>query len=149
MRAMDARGSILMAASLLLAMGALASPGIYRCTGPGGRVTYQEIPCPNDSAQRATDIPTEYPEVNREARERLFQREAALEARQLEREKMDTALRIAREERLAREAEAKQLAPADATPFYLVAQPLRFHPLPPRFRMHGQPHRPRTHDRPL
>ena len=61
---------------------------------------------------------------------------------------MDTALRIAREERLAREAEAKPLAPADATPFYLVAQPLRFHPLP-RFRMHGQPHRPRTHDRPL
>ena len=74
MRAMDARGSVLMAASLLLAMGALASPGIYRCTGPGGHVTYQEIPCPNDSAQRATDIPTEYPEVNREARERLSAR---------------------------------------------------------------------------
>src|ERR1700752_3877729 len=116
MRAMDTRGSLLMAASLLLATGALASPGISRCTAPGGGVTYQEIPCPNDSAQRAVDIPTEYPEVNREARERLFQREAALEARQLEREKMDTALRIAREDRLAREAEARQPAPAEAAP---------------------------------
>jgi|SRR5690242_12037125 len=143
---MDSRGSFLMAASLLLATGALASPGIYRCTAPGGGVTYQEIPCPNDSAQRATDIPTEYPEVNREARERLFQREAALEARQLEREKMDTALRIAREDRLAREAEARQPAPVEAAPFYLVTQPPRLRPFPARVRPHL---RPRGHDRPL
>src|SRR5262249_31375634 len=128
MRAMKA---LVVAGLVCLATPALAD--VFRCTAPGGGVTYQEVRCPNDNAERVLVRPDPFPEVNREARERLFQREAALEARQLEREKMDTALRIAREDRLAREAEAKQLAPADAAPLYLVVQPLRLRPLPPRF----------------
>ena len=142
MRAMKT-GLVVVAASIAVSMPAAAD--VFRCTAPGGHVTYQEIPCPNDSAERVIALPEQFPEINREARERLFQREAALEARQLEREKMETALRIAREDRLAREAEAKQLAPAAAEPFYLVAQPLRLRPIPPRLRAHGR----RAHDRPL
>src|SRR5713226_8498839 len=96
---MGARGAMLMA-GLLLATDALASSDVFRCTAPGGRVTYQQIPCPADSAERVVDVPSQYPEVDRAARERLFQREAALDARLLKREELDTAVRIAREDRL-------------------------------------------------
>ena len=147
---MEARGALLIAGFLIFAAEAFASSGIFRCTSPGGGVTYQEIPCPNDSAQRVTDIPTQYPAVDREARERLFQREAALDARQLKREELDTALRIAREERLAREAEARQPPVVETVPIYVLARPLRLRPLPPRHQLHVPFHsRPRGTDRPL
>ena len=147
MRAMEHR--ILCVIVALLAMPAPALADVFRCTAPAGGVTYQQVPCPNDNAERVLPLPEQFPEVNREARQALLQREAALEARQLEREKMDTALRIAREDRLAREAEARaqQLAAEPSTPFYLVAQPLRLRPMPLRHRpLHP---RPRGNDRPL
>lgn len=138
---MKARVLVLLAASFV---SGAALADVFRCTERGGRVTYQEIPCPTDNAERVIALPEQFPEVNREARERLFQREAALEARQLEREKMDTALRIAREERLAREAESRAQQPVpDVAPLYYVVQPMRVLRAP---RHH---HRPRAHDRPL
>jgi len=142
---MEARGAILMAGLLLLGADALASSDIFRCVAPGGRITYQQIPCPNDSAERVIDVPSEYPEIDRAARDRLFQREAALDARLMKQAELDTALRIAREDRLARESEARtRSTPNEAAPLFFVGQQFRLlRPLP---RFHP---RPRTHDRPL
>jgi len=140
---MEARGAILIAGLLLLATDAPASSDVFRCTAPGGRITYQEIPCPNDNAERVIDVPSHFPEIDRAARDRLFQREAALDARQLKREELDAALRIAREERLGRDAEVRQAAMVDAAPLYLIGQPLRpLRPFPLR-------HHLRPHERPL
>ena len=55
----------------------------------------------------AVDIPSSFPDANALERERLFQREAALDARLLKRAEIDAAERIAREDRLAREREAQ------------------------------------------
>ena len=144
---MEARVVLLVAATLAIPAPALAD--VFRCTAPGGGVTYQQIPCPTDNAERVVPLPDQFPEINREARERLFQREAALEARLLEREKMDTALRIAREDRLAREAEARRQQVADNTPYYFPVQPF---PLRPMFRIRPHPQfhpRQRGNERPL
>src|SRR2546426_7258673 len=119
---MEARGAILIAGLLLIAADADASADVFRCAAPGGAITYQQIPCPNDSAERVIDVPSDYPDVDRAARERLFQREAALDARLLKREELDTAVRIAREARLARENEARG-QPMEAAPVYFIGQP--------------------------
>ena len=135
---MEARGPLLMAGLLLLAADGLAAQAIYRCAGPGG-VTYQEIPCPNGTAERVTDIPAQYPEIDREARERLFAREAALDARNLKREEMDTALRIAREERWAREREAEARQVMESLPvYYGPVSPSWYRNPPLRHPMHHQ-----------
>lgn len=68
------------AAFALVAIAIPAHAEIFRCTAPGGTVTYQEIPCPASAPGRATDIPVAYPEINRAERERLLQREQALAA---------------------------------------------------------------------
>ena len=86
---------------------AASSAQIYRCKAPSGAVTYQEIACDATSDGGTVAIPASFPDVNLAERDRLLQREAALDARNLRRAELDTAERIAREDRLARQAEAQ------------------------------------------
>jgi hypothetical protein len=89
--------------------------GIYRCTEAGGTVTYQETACAGSSTGGAANIPTTYPDYNVVEHERILRREAMLDARMLERYRIDSAERIARDDRIAREKEAAaQLALAEA-----------------------------------
>ena len=93
---------------LLLACAALtAQAQIYRCTGAKGAITYQEIPCGAAEESRTMPIPSAYPEVNSAERNRLLQREAALDARLLERMRIESAERIAQSEMATRERVAK------------------------------------------
>jgi hypothetical protein len=96
--------------SILLVLSSLACVAqaqIYRCTGATGAVAYQEIPCAGAERARTLDIPTTYPDANAAERNRLLQREAALDARLLERARIESAERIAQSELAAREREAK------------------------------------------
>jgi hypothetical protein len=107
-----------------------AGAEIYRCSA-GGSVTYQEIPCP-DSADAATmPIGADFPVVNLLERDRLLQREAALDARILKRAEIDAAERIARDDRIARELTLQaqmERERAEAASSYVVARPLRHAP---------------------
>jgi hypothetical protein len=131
------------AVTVLVAIAIPAHAEIFRCTASGGAVTYQEIPCPASAPGRATDIADAYPEINLAERERLLQREAALEARLLKRAEIDAAERIARDDRIAREREVQALrealAQSSASPAFVFVRPLR----PPRVhsRAYGQPQR--------
>lgn len=109
-----------------------AAAQIYRCRAPGGAVTYQEIPCAEGDG-RALDIPTAYPEPDRAGRDRLLRREAELDARLLRRAEIDARVQIAREERLAREAELRRQAAADAPSGVILLQPFAA--------AHGAPYR--------
>jgi len=106
---------------------------VFRCS-MGATVSYQEVACPAASSERAVSLP-EFPPVNSAERERLLQREAALDARLLKRAELEAAERIAREARRARELEleaererAKPVEPAYVIP--VVIRPYR--PRPPR-----------------
>ena len=92
---------------LLSCAAAIAHAQIYRCTGAKGAVSYQEIPCAAAEQGRTMDIPATFPEVNTAERNRLLQREAALEARQVERMRIESAERVALAELATREREAK------------------------------------------
>jgi hypothetical protein len=130
------------AAIAFLAIALPAHAEIFRCTADGA-ITYQEIPCPASATGGATLIPDAYPEINRIERDRLFQREAALDARLLKRAEIDAAERIARDDRIAREQEAQALREAIAqreaasgAPVFMLARPFR----PPRaFPAHRRP----------
>lgn len=118
-----------------LAAGFLALPAyaeIFRCTSERGAITYQEIPCPASTHAATMDIPRQFPEINRMERDRLLAREAALDARLLERAKIDAAERIARDDRVARDRELaalrEELARRDAEQAavgFVVVQPFR------------------------
>ena len=125
MRAMRIR-SVATVLAALAAMGATcASAAIFRCKDAAGAVTYQEVPCAH-ADERATDIPTAFPEVNYAERDRLLRREAELDARMLRRAEIDAQVQIAREERLAREREAElQRQAANDTPLYIVPMAFR------------------------
>jgi hypothetical protein len=106
---------------------------IFRCADAGA-VSYQEQPCSGAGIERAVSLP-EFPPVNVAERERLLQREAALDARLLKRAELEAAERIAREARRARELEleaererAKPVEPAYVIPVFV--RPYR--PRPPR-----------------
>jgi hypothetical protein len=124
-----------LAATVLVAIAIPAHAEIFRCTASGGAVTYQEIPCPASAPGRATDIADAYPEINRAERERLLQREAALEARMLKRAEIDAAERISRDDRIARERELQALrealaqrdSPTTVGPLFVGIRPFR-HP---------------------
>ncbi|HSW84437.1 MAG TPA: DUF4124 domain-containing protein [Usitatibacter sp.] len=94
---------VFLAAALVLP----AQAEIFRCTASGGAVTYQELPCAEAEKARTMNIPASFPEVNSSERNRLLQREAALESRMLERERIESAERIARSELAVREREAQ------------------------------------------
>jgi hypothetical protein len=119
---------------LLAILATLASAGVqaaavYRCTDSGGAVTYQELPCSAGAAERTWEV--SFPPANTTERERLLQREAALDARMLKRAELDTAERIAREARYAQEAalEAeRERAKATESPYFypVYARPVRY-----------------------
>ena len=117
-----------------------ATAQVYRCSVPGQPVSYQEQPCEGASQGGALALPTQFPDYL-EPRNRLAAREAAADARILRRLEIESAERIARDERLAREAqlqaERERAEAADAAwyPVYAV-RPLRMRPMA-RPRMHG------------
>jgi hypothetical protein len=135
---MGSRQALYASALLLVATGALAAnPRIMRCTAPNGSVTYQQDTCPDASDERATNIPSEYPESNRIERDRLLMREAALDERLLKRQEIDAAERIARDNRQAAQAQAqaeRDQAMAQSAPFYVIGYLKRpvLHPFPHR-----------------
>ena len=120
------------AGALVIAASSLSQAAqIYRCVDAHGAVTYQETACVLASDERAWQTP-EYPPVNTAERDRLLQREAALDARLMKRAELETAERIARDERRARELElaAQREQAAPAPPLYVIPARLR----PPRLR---------------
>ena len=70
-------------------------------------MTYQETPCPDGVGRTMDHIPSEYPAPNQAERNRIMAREAALDARMVERERIESAERIARNELAVREKEAQ------------------------------------------
>lgn len=50
-----------LAATLLLALPVLAHAQIYRCTGPDGRVSIQQAPCPSSQKQQEMEVRTSTP----------------------------------------------------------------------------------------
>ena len=121
----------ILAIGLVAALDAGAA-SIYRCATPQG-IAYQELPCDAGAAERA--IPAaDFPPVNANERNRLLDREAALDARMLKRAEIDAAERIAREARWAREAELeaeRERAKAAASQYY------------PMYPVYGRPVHPR------
>jgi hypothetical protein len=110
--------------ALAFVLGAACAPGlaaaeIYRCAAATG-VTYQQEPCQGGAI---VAIPAEFPAVNLAERERILQREAALEKRleaRRERELQEAALRV----RLAESAPAQPLVvPQPAVGFVYVVPP--------------------------
>ena len=128
-------------AAMILATAAFdaGATSIYRCASPAG-VVYQELPCDAGASERA--MKADFPPANSAERERILQREAALDARMLKRAEIEASERVAREARWAREAELeaeRQRAKAEAYvyPVYPVyfGAPVRPRPTPhPIFR---------------
>ena len=115
---------------------------IYRCKGPGSAVSYQELPCAGAEQGGTVNIPAVFPEANSVERNRLLQREAALDARLLERARIESAERIAQSELATREKEAKAMREAaelaaqqPVYPAYIVGPAYRG----PRLRHHQAP----------
>lgn len=122
---------VLLAAMLLgLTADAVAAGEIYRCKSPGGTVGYQQQPCAQPGDGDVVGIATIYPD-HTGARDRLMQREAAMDARLLKRLEIEAAERIARDERIAREAalqaerERTERERAQSTPAFIVGWPHR------------------------
>jgi len=121
---------------------------ISRCTGPDGAVTYQETACAGVATGGTVNIPTAYPDYNVVEHERILQREALLDERLLRRAAIDSAERIARDDRAAREKEAAaqlalaeaQAAAAGGIPYFVAGRPFA--------RQHHRPH-PNSQRRPL
>ena len=124
---------------MLLAVLESEAASVYRCASPGG-VVYQELPCEAGASERA--MKADFPPANSAERDRILQREAALDARMLKRAEIEATERVAREARWAREAELeaeRQRAKAEAYvyPVYPVyfGGPVRPRPTPhPNFR---------------
>jgi uncharacterized protein DUF4124 len=118
----------LMAGLLLgLALDAGASP-IYRCSDAQG-VGYQQLPCAPGAVGDALAIAESYPQPDTAARERLLQREAALDRRleaQRERLSREEATRIAARAQVdaaraaAAAAQAREPAVEGGLPWVLV-----------------------------
>jgi hypothetical protein len=117
---MGKRGAILGVGLLLLAAhAAAASAEIFRCTAPDGAVTYQQIPCPSASSERPVDVPASYPGFDPAERERLFDREAALDRRLEARRERESREAIAAQASRAQQAKAQASEPA-----YFLAGPI-------------------------
>ena len=129
---MRSNGMLLATVLLGLAANAAAASEIYRCKSPGGSTSYQQQPCPAASEAETMNIPLSYPDHTGE-RDRLMQREAAMDARLLKRLEIEAAERIARDTRIARERElqaeqeraAANAASMPAYPAYIVGWPQR------------------------
>jgi hypothetical protein len=128
----------------VLALGFDASAAeIYRCTTPSGAVAFQETPCEAGASESPVRV-REFPPVNTAERDRLLQREAALDARMVKRAEIDAAERMAKEARWAREAELEserqRAKAAEGSAYYPIygtypvygnARPIRPRPLHP------------------
>lgn len=101
---MRTKRALLGVAALFLVSGA-ASAEIYRCQTRQG-TTFQELPCSDEAISDTMNIPASYPDYIPE-RDRLAAREAAMDARLLKRLEIESAERIARDERVAREKQAQ------------------------------------------
>jgi len=116
-----------------------ASAGIFRCTAADGSVSYQEMACADTEHTRMLDIPTQFPQADPAARERLFAREAELD-RRLE----------AQRERDSRESVARAMQPPEQP--IPVADESVGYPLwigPPLFQKSPRPpNRPKNPSRP-
>jgi len=112
---------------------ALPAPAaILRCTSARGAVTYQESPCPPSEAARVVHVPASFPAIDPRERERLFEREAALDRRLEARRERESREAIAR---AAQEAAAPKAQPEPPAQVIWIGPPiLRGH----RF---GAPHR--------
>jgi hypothetical protein len=130
---MRTKQALLATALLGLAANTVAASEIYRCKSPAGAVTYQQQPCADANEGGAVGIATSYPDHTAE-RDRLMQREAAMDARLLKRLEIDAAERIARDERIARERELQaerertERERAQNAPLYMVGFPQRQRP---------------------
>jgi hypothetical protein len=117
---------------VLLASASAGATEVFRCAQAGGTVAYQELPCAEGAVETSLQVPA-FPPVNTVERDRLMQRDAALDARQLKRAEIDAAERIARDARSQREAEleAERARIVDAAPYYytpVYARPYRSYP---------------------
>jgi hypothetical protein len=127
---MRSNRALLAAVLVGLAANAAAAGEIYRCKAPGAAVTYQQQPCPPASEAETMNIPLTYPDHTAE-RDRLMQREAAMDARLIKRLEIEAAERIARDTRIARERELQaaqesaQAAAVTTYPAYIVGWPQR------------------------
>ena len=118
-----ARLAGLAALAAVLALPAAAE--IFRCTSPGGAVSYQQAACPESNASRVVDVPLSYPNADPAQRQQLFAREAALDRRLEARRERESREAIARAEQAAAqaaaEAAAQQARAAGRLPAALVA----------------------------
>jgi hypothetical protein len=99
---------------LALALPGAVAQSLYKCTSPGGRVTYQETPCLGERSQKRLDAPRPPSREELEAR-RALENEAlwgnelagrfAREAREREIARQREREALAREERLRRQLE--------------------------------------------
>jgi hypothetical protein len=134
------RPSSVLIAAACLAVPASAAGEIVRCVDAAGRVTYQQVACPESSQPERTAIPTEFPAPNTVERERLFEREAALHKRleaRRDRELQESQMREARAEREAERERLAAMIAAQSQPQYFVLyapRAGRFHP-PRRHRL--------------
>jgi hypothetical protein len=109
----------------LAAFAGAAHADVFRCTSSAGAVTYQETPCAADQAARVVDVPERYPAANLAERDRLFQREAALDRRlEAERERW-TREAIAR---IPPPAPVEAQAPQPQVVLFVPAYPRPFRP---------------------
>lgn len=117
----------LMGMALAAAVLPAAADSIYRCTGPGGSVTYQEIACSGQDNGGVANIPTQFPDYNVVEHNRILQQGAMLDARLLKRLEIESNERIAAGDSAAREKEAQARlaeAQAESQQVYGLAVPL-------------------------
>jgi hypothetical protein len=98
-----------------------AGAEIFRCSTPNGSISYQEIPCAPNSDAGKVDVPSIFPDIDIAARERLLQREAALDHRlEAQRERLSRE-EMARISARAQVAAARALSAPASEPVYVYA----------------------------
>ncbi len=102
----------LLALGLLAFSFDLAAAGIYKCTSPTGRVTYQEFSCAESDSGGVANIPVGFPDMNVIERDHILAQGALAEARLLKRYEIESNERIAMADIAARERAAQAAASA-------------------------------------
>lgn len=132
---MSLRLALALAAATLTVQDVSAAQDIVRCKDARGGLTYQPAPCPDRTEESRPGISNDYPAPNIVERDRLFEREAALDKRLEARRDRETMEQQMREARAEREAERERLAVLAAVqqPQYYVAYPNPWPAYPVRF----------------
>lgn len=131
---MDRRSLILPLVFLAPACFAATAQDVFKCTGPDGRVTYQQARCPSSDDERQVDVSPANPDYDPSGRERVLKQEEQLDRRLEARAAAERAERKDREERDARERLVKaqeQRAAAAEQPVYIAPGWWRFGLRPP------------------